>query len=114
MPASFDAVTHVPHPVNEQVLTYAPGSPERTEVEAKLTELAAQRLELTCTIGGDQKLGGGQEIDVVQPHAHASVLGTLGNATQDDARSAIAAAREAAPAWRALSYDDRAAVFLKA
>lgn len=114
MPASFDAATHVPHPVNEPVLSYAPGSSERAEVEAKLTELAAERVELTCTIGGEQKLGGGNEIDVVQPHARASVLGTLGNATQDDARSAIAAAREAAPAWRALSYDDRAAVFLKA
>ena len=110
----MDAVTQVPMPVNEPVLSYAPGSPERTEVVQHLAELAAERHELTCTIGGDQKLGGGEEIDVVQPHARAHVLGTMRNATQDDARAAIDAAREAAPGWRTLSYDDRAAVFLKA
>jgi 1-pyrroline-5-carboxylate dehydrogenase len=110
----MDAVTQVPMPVNEPVLSYAPGSPERAEVEQRLAELAAERHELTCTIGGDQKLGGGEEIDVVQPHARAHVLGTMRNATQDDARAAIDAAREAAPGWRTLSYDDRAAVFLKA
>jgi 1-pyrroline-5-carboxylate dehydrogenase len=110
----MDAVTQVPMPVNEPVLSYAPGSPERTEVEQHLADLAAVRHELTCTIGGDQKLGGGEEIDVVQPHARTHVLGTMRNATQDDARAAIDAAREAAPGWRALSYDDRAAVFLKA
>ena len=110
----MDAVTQVPMPVNEPVLSYAHGSPERTEVVQHLAELAAERHELTCTIGGDQKLGGGEEIDVVQPHARTHVLGTMRNATRDDARAAIDAAREAAPGWRALSYDDRAAVFLKA
>jgi 1-pyrroline-5-carboxylate dehydrogenase len=110
----MDAVTQVPMPVNEPVLSYAPGSPERAEVEQRLAELVAERHELTCTIGGDQKLGGGEEIDVVQPHARTHVLGTMRNATQDDARAAIDAAREAAPGWRTLSYDDRAAVFLKA
>ena len=53
-------------------------------------------------------------MDVVQPHAHAKVLGTMHNATADDAKAAVAAAKDAAPSWRALSYDDRAAVFLKA
>jgi 1-pyrroline-5-carboxylate dehydrogenase len=110
----MDAVTQVPMPVNEPVLSYAPGSPERAEVEQRLAELVAERHELTCTIGGDQKLGGGEEIDVVQPHARTHVLGTMRNATQGDARAAIDAAREAAPGWRTLSYDDRAAVFLKA
>ncbi|HJU96680.1 MAG TPA: L-glutamate gamma-semialdehyde dehydrogenase [Jiangellaceae bacterium] len=110
----MDAVTQVPMPVNEPVLTYASGTPERAEVELRMVELAAERLELTCTIGGDQKLGGGDEIDVVEPHRHSHVLGTMRNATTADAGAAIAAAKEAAPRWRALSYDDRAAVFLKA
>ena len=52
--------------------------------------------------------------EVVQPHARASVLGTAYDSTVDDAHAAIAAAREAAPMWRELSYDDRAAIFLKA
>ncbi|HSK26715.1 MAG TPA: L-glutamate gamma-semialdehyde dehydrogenase [Jiangellales bacterium] len=110
----MDAVTAVPVPVNEPVLTYAPGSPERAAVEVRLAEMAAERVELTMTIGGDQKLGGGAEIDVVQPHARHHVLGTMRGATQEDARAAVDAALEAAPAWQALSFDDRAAVFLKA
>jgi 1-pyrroline-5-carboxylate dehydrogenase len=110
----MDAVTQVPMPVNEPVLTYAPETPERAQVQLRMTELTAERHELTCTIGGDQKLGGGEEIDVVQPHRHAHVLGTMRNATTADARAAIDAAMEAAGGWRSLSYDDRAAIFLKA
>ena len=53
-------------------------------------------------------------IDVVQPHNHRHVLGRLGNATDEDVAAAIGAARAAAPGWRALSFDDRAAVFLRA
>jgi 1-pyrroline-5-carboxylate dehydrogenase len=110
----MDAVTQVPMPVNEPVLSYAPETPERAQVQLRMTELASEHHELTCTIGGDQKLGGGDEIDVVEPHRHEHVLGTMRNATTSDARAAIDAALEAAPGWRALSYDDRAAIFLKA
>ena len=38
----MDAVTRVPAPVNEPVLDYAPGSPERAALEAALAELAAE------------------------------------------------------------------------
>lgn len=110
----MDAVTNVPAPVNEPVLTYAPGSAERVELTDKLTELGKERVELTMTIGGRQRMGGGARIDVVQPHDHARVVGTMGNATHDDARDAIAAAKEAAPAWRALPFDERAAIILRA
>jgi 1-pyrroline-5-carboxylate dehydrogenase len=110
----MDAVTQVPMPVNEPVLTYAPNTPERAQVQLRMTELAAERHELTCTIGGDQKLGGGEEIDVVEPHRRTNVLGTMRNATTADAQAAIDAAMEAAAGWRSLSYDDRAAIFLKA
>ncbi len=110
----MDAVTQVPTPVNEPVLDYAPGSPERAEVEQRLVELASTRHDLTMTIDGEQRLGGGAPIQVVQPHAHREVLGTLGTATTADAAAAVAAAKRAAPGWRELSYDDRAAVFLKA
>ena len=110
----MDAITNVPAPVNETVQTYAPGSAERARLERTLKELASEQLELTATIGGEQRPGGGDELAVVQPHQHRHVLGVLRNATQDDAAAAIAATREAAPAWRALSFDDRAAVFLKA
>ncbi|WP_371499893.1 L-glutamate gamma-semialdehyde dehydrogenase [Kitasatospora sp. NBC_00374] len=111
----MDAVTQVPAPVNEPVRSYAPGSPERARLEAKLKELGGQEpIQLTMTINGERRMGSGSEVHVVQPHNHAARLGTLRNATQDDARDAIDAALAAAPAWQALSFDSRAAIFLKA
>ncbi|UOY03495.1 L-glutamate gamma-semialdehyde dehydrogenase [Blastococcus sp. PRF04-17] len=110
----MDAVTRVPAPHNEPVKNYAPGSPERAELEARLAELAGEQPELTSTIGGTQRMAGGQRFDVVQPHRHAAVLGTSANATHADAEEAVRCALDAAPAWQELSFDDRAAVFLKA
>ncbi|MFD3420795.1 L-glutamate gamma-semialdehyde dehydrogenase [Streptomyces decoyicus] len=110
----MDAVTQVPVPVNEPVHTYAPGSPERSRLEAKLKELADNPIELPMTIGGERRMGGGERFDVVQPHNHASRLGTYANATVKDGQDAVDAALAAAPAWRALSFDDRAAIILKA
>jgi 1-pyrroline-5-carboxylate dehydrogenase len=109
-----DAVTNVPLPLNEPIKGYAPGSPERAALEQKIKELAGERAELTMTIGGQQRMGAGERLDVVQPHNHRHVLGQLGSATDADIEAAVAAAAEAAPAWRDLSFDDRAAIFLKA
>jgi 1-pyrroline-5-carboxylate dehydrogenase len=110
----MDAVTNVPPPSNEPVLTYAPGSPERAALQQRLTELAAEPLELTMTLGDKQRMGGGERFDVVQPHRHAAVLGTAAHATHTDAEDAVRWAKDAAPGWQELSFDDRAAVFLKA
>jgi 1-pyrroline-5-carboxylate dehydrogenase len=110
----MDGITRVPLPRNEPVLTYAPGSPERAALQQRLTELAADPMDLTITVGGTQRMAGGDKIDVVQPHRHTAVLGTAANATHADAEEAIRCARDAAPDWQALSFDDRAAVFLKA
>jgi 1-pyrroline-5-carboxylate dehydrogenase len=110
----MDAVTNVPQPANEPVRHYAPGSPERAAVESKIKELAGERTELTMTIGGRERTGAGEPIDVVAPHNYRHVLGTMHNATDQDVADAIEVARAAAPGWRALSFDDRAAILLKA
>jgi 1-pyrroline-5-carboxylate dehydrogenase len=110
----FDAVTNVPSPVNEPVRHYAPGSAERAALENRIKELAAEQAELTMTIGGEQRMGAGESIEVVQPHNHRHVLGRLGDASNEDVSAAIEAARKAAPGWRELSFDDRAAIFLRA
>lgn len=110
----LDAITRVPVPENEPVRSFAAGSRERDELQQELKRLAAEPVELTMTIGGEQRLGGGEPIDVVQPHRKDAVLGTMTNATADDVKHAIGAAREAAPGWQRMSYDDRAAIFLKA
>lgn len=110
----MDAVTQVPVPRNEPVHDYAPGSPERDALREQLVELAKFPLELTATIGGEQRLGGGASFDVVQPHRREHVLGSGRAADQADTAAAIDAARDAAPSWQAMSFDDRAAVFLRA
>jgi len=110
----MDALTPVPAPVNEPVHSYAPGSPERARLEAKLKELAGNPVDLPMFVGGEQRMGGGERFDVVQPHNHGARLGTYANASTQDARDAVDAALAAAPAWRAMAFDDRAAIILRA
>jgi 1-pyrroline-5-carboxylate dehydrogenase len=110
----MDAVTRVPAPVNEPVFDYAPGTAPRTALEAEIAAQAKETVEFTLTIDGEQRMAGGERTDVVQPHNHRHVLGTLANATHDDAKAAVAAAKRAAADWRSLSFDSRAAIFLRA
>src|SRR3984893_11548771 len=110
----MDAVSRTPVPVNEPIRQYQPGSHERAVLESKIKELAGQRAELTMTIGGQQRMADSDPIGVIQPHNKQHVLGQLSNATDVDVAAAIYAAKQAAPAWRALTFDDRAAIFLKA
>lgn len=110
----MDAVTLVPAPVNEPVHDYAPGSPERGRLEAALADLAAAPTEIHQVIGGVHRTATGPAVDVVQPHRHAAVLGRYTDATAADVADAIEASAAAAPAWRDLPFDERAAVFLRA
>jgi 1-pyrroline-5-carboxylate dehydrogenase len=110
----MDGHVTTPEPRNEPVRDYAPGSPERVSLRRRLDELAADRLELTATVDGEQVPGGGEPIEVVQPHRRRHVLGVARNATNADAQRAVAAAKKAAPMWSALSFEDRAAIFLRA
>lgn len=110
----MDAVTQVPAPTNEPVRDYAPGSPERAALEVALAEVGSQKWDLPHTIGGKRVEGRGKKIDVRQPHAHAKVLGTIRDATKADATAAVDAAQAAAPEWRGMAFDDRAAILLKA
>ncbi|KRE62321.1 L-glutamate gamma-semialdehyde dehydrogenase [Nostocoides sp. Soil756] len=110
----MDAVTHVPTPVNETVLDYAPGSPERASLEVALAELGSVQHELPHTIGGRRVMGGGRRFEVRRPDARRTVLGVSKGATKTDAAAAVDAATAAAPGWRELSFDDRAGILLKA
>jgi 1-pyrroline-5-carboxylate dehydrogenase len=110
----MDAVTSTPPPVNEPVRPYEPGSAQAESLSRRVAELEGERAELTMTIGGEQRMAGGERFDVVQPHDHQHVLGTSANATNEDVRAAVDAAKEAAPAWRSLPFDERAAVLLRA
>jgi 1-pyrroline-5-carboxylate dehydrogenase len=110
-----DAITSVPTPYNEPILTYSPGSPERATLEARLKDLAeSDPVDLTAAIGEERRMGGGETFDVTMPSDHAHVLGRAGTATSADAEAAVTAAMAAAGDWARMDFDDRAAIFLRA
>ena len=108
-----DAILSVPPPVNEPVLSYAPGSPERAAVKAALAEVEAEVVEIPCVIGG-QRVTTGRLLDVVMPHRHRHVIARFHCADADVTERAIRAALEARREWSAMRWEARAAVFLRA
>ena len=110
----MDAITFPPAPTNEPNLTYAPGTPERDALLAEIKHQESEQHTLQAVIGGEHRDGGGEEIQVVQPHDHQHVLGVVRNSTAKDAEAAIAAAKEAALPWQRMPFDERCAILLKA
>ncbi len=110
----MDAIPSTPVPDNEPVRSYAPGTPERAALQRRLAELAADKVELTMTVGGTQRMAAGEPFDVVAPHEHAHVLGISAQATAADVTDAVRAAQDAAPAWQAIGFEERAGVLLRA
>ncbi|HET6503291.1 MAG TPA: L-glutamate gamma-semialdehyde dehydrogenase [Amycolatopsis sp.] len=109
----MDAVTNVPTPANEPVRGYAPGSAERASLLRRIAELEGEKQELPQTIDGQRRPAGGEVFEVVQPHDHGHVLGVSAQATPEDVADAVTAAKRAAPGWRELPFDERAAIFLR-
>ncbi|HEX3610345.1 MAG TPA: L-glutamate gamma-semialdehyde dehydrogenase [Sporichthyaceae bacterium] len=110
----MDGIASVPAPRNEAALSYAPGTAERGVLLTELKNVSSQCVELTTTIDGEQRTGGGTGFEVRAPHEHAMLLGTGRMADEADATTAVRAALRAGPAWRDLPFDERAAVFLRA
>jgi len=110
----MDSITSVPVPYNEPVREYPPGSSRCETLHRRISELESDRHELTLTIGGHRRMAGGASFDVVQPHNRAQVLGKSAQATEADVAGAVRAAKEAAPSWRDLPFEERAAIFLRA
>jgi 1-pyrroline-5-carboxylate dehydrogenase len=111
--ASFSGNRRVPSPVNEPIRSYAPGSPERASLKARLKEMAAETIEMPLIIGG-QEIRTGDTAPSVMPHDHRHVLGDYHKASPEHVKQAIDAAAAARKEWGSWSYDDRAAVLLKA
>ena len=110
---AFNGNRRVPQPVNEPVKSYAPGSPERAALKERLRTMANETVEIPLVIGGKDVLTG-DRVDSVMPHNHRHVLGQWHRATEANVDDAIRAAQTAAKDWASWSWEDRAAVFLKA
>ena len=107
------ALFHTPGPRNEPNLSYAPGSPERAELRARLDELEAQRTDIPCIIGGED-VRGSSPYPAVMPHKHAHVLADVHRGGTAEVERAIAASAKAWPEWSRTPFADRAAIFLRA
>ncbi len=103
----------VPRAVNEPIKSYAPGSPERAEVQAALAKVSAEKKEIPVVIGG-KELRTGQTFDVRMPHKHQHVLATVHEAGPEHVEQAIQAALKAKKDWAAMPFSQRAAIFLRA
>ncbi|HVV04711.1 MAG TPA: L-glutamate gamma-semialdehyde dehydrogenase [Puia sp.] len=102
-----------PAPANEPVLGYAPGSKERETLKATLKELKSTRHDIPMYIGG-QEVRTGKKIAFHPPHELAHTLGHFHEGDESHVEQAIDAALKAKAAWAALSWESRAAIFLKA
>src|SRR3989449_4062701 len=109
----MNSIPKIPPPVNEPVLSYAPGTPERADLKRTLKEPSGRQLEIPLVIGG-RDVHPGRRVDVVMPHCPRHVLAKAHQAGPAELQAAIAAAREAWRDWSAWGFEQRAAVFLKA
>jgi 1-pyrroline-5-carboxylate dehydrogenase len=111
--AGFAGTRRVPPPVNEPVRSYAPGSPEKLALKARLASMAKERVDIPIIIGGEE-IRTGDLSQSVMPHDHQHVLADWHRATPEHVTQAIAAARRASADWANWAWEDRAAVFLRA
>jgi 1-pyrroline-5-carboxylate dehydrogenase len=109
----FAGVRRVPAPINEPVRTYAPGSPERHAIKARLASMASERVDIPLIIGGEE-IRTGTVKPAVMPHDYRHVLADWHCATQAHVTQAIEAATEAHRDWSRWSWEDRSGVFLRA
>ncbi|HEX4462227.1 MAG TPA: L-glutamate gamma-semialdehyde dehydrogenase [Polyangia bacterium] len=109
----LNSIPKVPQPINEPVLNYGPGSPEKQALKRALETLAATPADVPVIIGGERRRGSGQA-EVFSPHAKKKVVARVAQASAEDAADAVKAALAAQSSWAATPLHERLAVFLRA
>lgn len=104
---------HVPRAYNEPILQYAPGSAERKAVKEAIAALKSVTTEIPMIIAG-KEVKTTDRRPVRAPHDHQHILGYYYHGDDTHVMAAIDAALSARPKWQSLTWDSRAAIFLKA
>jgi 1-pyrroline-5-carboxylate dehydrogenase len=110
---SAPGIFRPPPAVNEPVREYAPGSPERAELQERLRQLQGERISIPMVIGG-KDVESGNTFEAVTPHRREHVLADVHRGGPEHVEQAIAAAREARHDWSRTPWHERATVFLRA
>jgi hypothetical protein len=104
---------NVPTPVNETVLSYAPGSKERSLLKAALQEARSKQIDVPMYIGG-KEIRTDKKVAIRPPHDHQHILGYYSQGDKSHVEAAIKSALAAKADWERLPWEQRAAIFLKA
>jgi 1-pyrroline-5-carboxylate dehydrogenase len=110
---SAHGIFDLPPAVNELILSYAPGTPERAELRRRLDEMQAERIEIPCVIGG-KEIRTGTTFETVMPHRKSHVLADVNEGGSAEVEQSIKAAADAWHDWSRTPWEERAAVFLRA
>ena len=103
----------VPYPINETVLSYGPGTPEREELKAKYKEMFNSTIDVPMYIGSEE-VRTEKKVSMSPPHDHQHVIGHFNFGTKKHVENAIDAALEAKEAWSNMPWEHRVSIFLKA
>jgi 1-pyrroline-5-carboxylate dehydrogenase len=113
MSAPFNAIRRLGPAINEPVRSFAPGSPERAALKARLAEMEHERLDIPLVIGG-REVRTGDLAKAVAPHRHRHVTAMWHRARPGDVVAAVAAAKKAQREWASWRWEERASVILRA
>jgi len=102
-----------PAPFNEPILSYAPGSPERKALKQAIADLRSKEIDIPMYIG-DEEVRTGDRVMISPPHDHKHILGYYHKGAGEHVLQAINAALAVRSRWQSLTWDQRAAIFLKA
>ena len=102
-----------PLPQNEPVLNYGPGSKEKELLKKTIKELKGKQADIPMYIGG-KEVRTGKISEIRPPHETSHLLAKVHEGDESHIRQAIDAALAARASWSALSWENRASIFLKA
>lgn len=101
-----------PDPVNEPILSYLPGSPEKKALKAQLEKFYSEQIEIPLIIGG-KEVRTGKLAKAVMPHDHQHVLATYHMAGPKEIEIAVEASQKAWKTWSVMPWWERASIFKK-